>query len=96
MVDYEYYKNVYLGNTIAEADFPRLSSRAEAYLTGVLDVDSEADGYDLAMRGCRSMANKRARRGNPKPNSRSLVPHVCYTGEECGAAAIGRRPPLSA
>ena len=49
MVDYEYYKNVYLGNTIAEADFPRLSSRAEACLAGVLDVDSEADGYDLAI-----------------------------------------------
>ena len=33
MVDYAYYKDTYLGNQIAEDEFPRLESRAVAYLT---------------------------------------------------------------
>lgn len=49
MVEYDYYVNVYLGNAIAEADFPRLSSRAEAYLIGTLEADGTADGFNSAV-----------------------------------------------
>lgn len=30
--DYDYYKNIYLGNVISEADFPRLALRASQYI----------------------------------------------------------------
>ena len=49
MVDYKYYVDTYMGNAIAEADFPRLSARAEAYLAGTLEADSSADGYKSAV-----------------------------------------------
>lgn len=32
MPDYAFYTDVYFGNVIAEADFPRLSARAESWL----------------------------------------------------------------
>ena len=32
MVNYDFYKNVYLGSTISEGAFPRLIARAEAWL----------------------------------------------------------------
>ena len=47
MIDYSYYVSEYMGNSIAEADFPRLSARAEAYLA-TLDANSAEDGYSLA------------------------------------------------
>lgn len=34
-VDYDFYVNTYLGNTIDEKDFPRLSMRASAYIRGI-------------------------------------------------------------
>lgn len=49
MVEYNYYLSEYKGNAIAEADFPRLSARAETYLTGTLEADSTADGYKSAV-----------------------------------------------
>lgn len=30
--DYDYYANVYLGNVIAEGDFPRMAARASRYI----------------------------------------------------------------
>ena len=49
MVDYTYYTQEFHGNAIPEADFPRLSARAEAYLTGVLGADDAAEGFDPAI-----------------------------------------------
>ena len=48
MIEYSYYKDEDKGNAIAEADFPRLSARAEAYLAA-LDANSAEDGYSLAV-----------------------------------------------
>lgn len=33
--DYDFYVNTYLGNTIDEKDFPRLSMRASTYIRGI-------------------------------------------------------------
>ncbi len=33
--DYDFYTDTYYGNQIAEADFPRLSNRAESYLNSL-------------------------------------------------------------
>lgn len=33
--DYDFYTNVYLGNRVEEADFPRLSMRAFEYISGM-------------------------------------------------------------
>lgn len=38
--DYEFYMNTYYGNQITEADFPRLVSRASAYLNRVCNLDN--------------------------------------------------------
>ena len=48
MIDYSYYVREYKGNSIAEADFPRLSARAGAYLSA-LDANPGEDGYGLAV-----------------------------------------------
>jgi hypothetical protein len=36
--DYTFYTDTYYGNQITEADFPRLISRASAYLDGVCNI----------------------------------------------------------
>ncbi len=38
--DYTFYTETYYGNQITEADFPRLISRASAYLNGICDIDN--------------------------------------------------------
>jgi hypothetical protein len=42
--DYDFYKNKYLGNVIAEADFPRLSERASEEID-VLTFDRLVDNF---------------------------------------------------
>ena len=38
--DYDFYIEVYYGNQITEADFPRLISRASAYLNGICSLEN--------------------------------------------------------
>ncbi|QIB68262.1 hypothetical protein Ami103574_02560 [Aminipila butyrica] len=38
--DYEFYTDVYFGNQITKADFPRLIARASAYLDGICNLQS--------------------------------------------------------
>lgn len=48
--DYEFYTDVYHGNTIIEEDFPRLSERATDYIFGVTGGESDRlEGNDKIM-----------------------------------------------
>lgn len=38
--EYEFYTETYYGNQITEADFPRLISRASAYLNVICNIDN--------------------------------------------------------
>ncbi|WP_312093461.1 hypothetical protein [Aminipila sp.] len=38
--DYAFYTDVYYGNQITEADFPRFIARASAYLNGICNLDN--------------------------------------------------------
>ncbi len=41
--DYTFYTETYYGNQITEADFPRLISRASAYLNSICDIDNTSE-----------------------------------------------------
>ncbi len=46
--DYDFYLNVYFGNAVAEADFPRLSERASDYIRSATQGASDkVDGWQL-------------------------------------------------
>lgn len=47
-VNYDFYLNVYLGNVIAQEDFPRLAERASEYVCGVTKgLAEKVQGRDL-------------------------------------------------
>lgn len=52
MVDYDYYINTYLGNTISSDDFPRLAARATAYLRGISCAAEHPDDEAVKMAVC--------------------------------------------
>lgn len=52
MVDYSYYRDTYMGNQIAESDFPRLITRAGNYIdkvTGGRGLSPLPDNVKMAM-----------------------------------------------
>lgn len=55
-IDYDFYRNVFLGNSISQEDFPRLSERASDYVRGVTQGLSDTVGdHD---HGCRDAVQK--------------------------------------
>lgn len=56
MVEYAFYKATYHGNQITEDDFPRLESRAEAYLTYL--TRGKIDDSDAAKMACCAVAEQ--------------------------------------
>lgn len=50
VVDYDFYKNTYMGADIAPEDFPRLSARAAAYLDGIKRYElHDSDNVKMAI-----------------------------------------------
>ncbi len=51
-VDYEYYRDTYLGNAIPEGDFPRLSLRASMWLRRMLGNNINLESESVKMACC--------------------------------------------
>lgn len=52
--DYDFYLNIYYGNAISEADFPRLSERASDYIRAATNgISDTLDGWQMeAVKKC--------------------------------------------
>lgn len=44
--DYDYYANVYMGNSISEEDFPRMAARASRFIDYITQNRAESSGLD--------------------------------------------------